>query len=79
MQNNSYEFTPTESNAGGTLLYIAHHLSYKPQTDLSLNKASQLETTIIEIIEMDVFINILIWTFLTLKKIILTPFLINCP
>ena len=40
----------TESNAGGTLLYIAIHLSYKPSTDLGLNKSNQLESTFIEII-----------------------------
>ena len=50
MQNYSFEFTPTESNAGGTLLYIANHLSYKPLTDISLNKANQLESTSIETI-----------------------------
>ena len=50
MQNYSFEFTPTESNAGGTLLYIANHLSYKPLTDISLNKANQLEPTSIETI-----------------------------
>ena len=27
--NFSYEFTPTESTAGGTLLYIADHLAYQ--------------------------------------------------
>ena len=42
LQNYSFEFTPTESNAGGTLLYIAYHLSYKPRTDLNLNIANQL-------------------------------------
>ena len=46
--NYSFEFTETESNAGGTP-YIANHLSYKPRTDLSLNKANQLESTFIEI------------------------------
>ena len=50
LQNYSFEFTPTESNAGGTLLYIANHLSYKPCTDLGLNKSNQLESTFIEII-----------------------------
>ena len=50
MQNYSLEFTPTESNAGGTLVYIANHLSCKPRTDLSLNKANQLESTFIEIL-----------------------------
>ena len=27
--NYSFEFTPTETSTGGTLLYIANHLSYK--------------------------------------------------
>ena len=43
MQNYPFEFTPTESNAGGTLLYIANHLSYKPCTDLGLNKSTFIE------------------------------------
>ena len=50
LQNCPFEFTPTESNAEGTLLYIANHLSYKPRTDLGLNKSNQLESTFIEII-----------------------------
>ena len=29
LNNYSYEFTPTETTAGGTLFYIANHLSYK--------------------------------------------------
>ena len=47
LKNYSFEFTLTESNPGGTLLYIANHLSNKPRTDLSLNKAKQLESTFI--------------------------------
>ena len=50
LENYCFEFTPTESNAGGTLLYIANHLSNKPLTDISLNKANQLESTFIETI-----------------------------
>ena len=50
MQNYSFEFTPTASNAGGTPLYMANHLSYKPRADVSLNKANQLESAFIEII-----------------------------
>ena len=38
-QNYFFEFTPTESNARETPLYIANHLSYKLHTDLSLNKS----------------------------------------
>ena len=50
MQNYSFASTPTESNAGGTLLYIANQLPYEARTDFSLNKANQLESTFIEII-----------------------------
>ena len=50
MQNYSFEFRPAGSNAGGTLLYIANHLSCKPHTDLSLNKANQIESTFTQII-----------------------------
>ena len=50
MQNYSFEFTPTESSVGGTLLYIVNHLPYKPCTCLSLTKANQLESTFTEII-----------------------------
>ena len=32
----SFEFTPTETSAGGTLLYIANHLSYKCRNDLNI-------------------------------------------
>ena len=50
LNNYSFVFTPTESTAGGTLLYIANHLSYKSRNDLNLYKANQLESTFIEII-----------------------------
>ena len=36
MNNFSFEFTPTESSAGGTFFYIANHLSYKPHKDLNI-------------------------------------------
>ena len=38
IKNYSIEFTPNESSAGGTLLYIANHLSYKPFQDLNIYK-----------------------------------------
>ena len=49
---NSYslEFTPTESSAGGTLLYFTNHLSYKPRNDLNIYKKSELESAFIEVI-----------------------------
>ena len=50
LKNYAIEFTPTESMAGGTLLYIASHLSYKPCPDLNVYQANQLESTFVEII-----------------------------
>ena len=48
--NYSFEFTPTETSAGGTLLYIANHLSYKCGNDLNIYKKNELESTFIEIV-----------------------------
>ena len=45
-----YEWTPTESSAGGTLLYISNHLSYKPCVDLNMHIWEKSESTFIEII-----------------------------
>ena len=36
LNNYSFEFIPTETSAGGTLLYIANDLSYKCDKDLSI-------------------------------------------
>ena len=36
LENYSFESTPTESSAGGTLLYISNRLSYKPRFDLNI-------------------------------------------
>ena len=44
LNNYYFETTPTESTAGGTLLYVSDCLSYRPWTDL------ELESTVIEII-----------------------------
>ena len=49
IKNYSIEFTPTESSVGGTLLYIANHLSYKPRQGLNICKENELESTFIEI------------------------------
>ena len=46
----SFEFTPTETSAGGTHLYIANHLSYKCHNDLNIYKKNELESTFIEIV-----------------------------
>ena len=49
LMNYSHELYPTESSAGGTLLYIGNHLSYKPRNDLSIYKPTELESSFIEI------------------------------
>ena len=38
LNNYSFEFTPTETSAGGTLLYITNHLSYKCHNDVNIHK-----------------------------------------
>ena len=50
LNNYSFESTPTEPSAGGIMLYISNHLSYKPQTDLNMCTKNQLESTFIDII-----------------------------
>ena len=45
LSNYSFEHTPTESFAGGILLYIANHLSYKTRSDLNIYKKFELEST----------------------------------
>ena len=47
--NFSYEFTPTESTAGGTLICIADHLAYQQRNDLTIYAKNYLESTFIEI------------------------------
>ena len=42
LKNYTIGFIPTESSAGGTLLYIASHLSYKSRPELNISKANQL-------------------------------------
>ena len=50
LNNYSFEFTPTETSAGGTLLYITNHLSDKCCNDLNIYKKNELESTFIEIV-----------------------------
>ena len=49
----SHESCPTESAAGGTLLYISNNLSYKPTNDLCINKSTELESKFIEILNTE--------------------------
>ena len=48
--NYSFEFTPTETSAGGSLLYIANHLSYKCRNDINSYKKNELKSTFMEIV-----------------------------
>ena len=48
LNNYSFEFTPTETSAGGILFYIANHLSYKCRDGLNIYKKNELESTFIE-------------------------------
>ena len=50
LNNYAFEFTPTESSIGETLIYVADHLACKPRTYLQIYKKSELESTFIEII-----------------------------
>ena len=50
LNNYSFEFTPTETSANGTLLYIANLLSYKCRNDLNIYRKNELESTFIQIV-----------------------------
>ena len=50
LNNYYFETTPTESTAGGTMVYVSSRLSYKSRTDLNMYKKDQLESTFIETI-----------------------------
>ena len=76
LNNYSFEFTPTETSAGGNLLYIASHLSYKCQNDLNIYKKNELESTFTEIVtpkKSNIIVGViyrhLLWTLLTLIAI----------
>ena len=49
LNNYSFEFTPTETSAGGTLLYIANHLSYKCRNDLNIYKKMNLNLLLLKL------------------------------
>ena len=51
LHNYYFEFTPTASSAGGTLLYIANRLSYNCRNDLNICKKTELESAFIEIVD----------------------------
>ena len=45
------EYTPTECNNGGTLLYIKKGVNYKLRKDLQIYQPKQLESTFIEVVQ----------------------------
>ena len=45
-----YEFTATEGEKGGTLIYISQDLTYKNRSDLNISQVKQLESTFIEVV-----------------------------
>ena len=45
----SFEFTPIQTSAGGTLFYIANHLSYKLQNDLDIYKKMNLNLLLLKL------------------------------
>ena len=73
LNNYSFEFTPTETSAGGTLLYIANHLSYKCRNDLNIYKKMNLNLLLLklsiqknQILLWESFTDIHLWILLTL-------------
>ena len=78
IENYSYEYIPTESSAGGVILYIGNHLNYKIRKDLSIYKAKELESIFIEIFPKNIkyhcrlylFINTFSWTLMNLVILI---------
>ena len=51
IDNYPYEYSPTKSSKGGTLLHIDKSVKYKSRKDLHLNKPKETESTFIEVIE----------------------------
>ena len=49
LNNYSFEFTPTETSAGGTFLYITNHLSYKCCNDLNIYKKMNWNLLLLEL------------------------------
>ena len=76
LDNYSFEFTPIEASAGGTLLYIANHLSYKCHNDLNIHKKMNWNLLLLklsiqknQILLRESFTDIHLWILLTLIAI----------
>ena len=73
LNNYSFEFTPTDTCGGGTLLYIANHLPYKCRNDLNIYKKMNWNLLLLKwstqksrILLWESFTDIHLWTLLTL-------------
>ena len=44
------EQTPTESSAGGSIIYISQNLSYRVREDLQIHSSKELESVFIELL-----------------------------
>ena len=76
LNNYSFELTPTETSAGGTLLYIANHPSFKCRNVLNIYKKMNLNLLLLklsiqknQILLWESFTDIHLWTLLTLIAI----------
>ena len=67
LNNYSFEHISTESSTGGSLLYIANHLSYKIRSDLRVYTKFELESTFIEIVDPRIF-NLLLVSYTDIQK-----------
>ena len=59
LNNYSFEFTPTEICASGTLLYIANHVSYRCCNDLNIYKKNELEVKIVNLKESNIIVGVI--------------------
>ena len=75
LNNYSFEFTPTETSADGTLLDIANHILYKCRNDLKIYKKNELVSTFNEIVNPKKS-NIFVGVIYRLPSMDLTDF--NC-
>ena len=79
--NYSFEFTPTDTFAGGILLYIANHLSYKCRNNLSIYKKMNWNLLLLKLLTLknqmlllESFTDINLWILLTLIAITWTNY-----
>ena len=60
LKNYNFEYTPAESTAGGTMLFIANHLADKLRHGLKIYENNELESIFIKLINSKKKQNVLI-------------------